>query len=104
MIDQFIVGTFFVTSLIGLLLLLILRPNKMRKLPKNNRKYYKIDNDVVMASPNNRHSSPESVAGPDVIIVGAGVAGAALAHTLGTVRKILFSFFFWMFISSHLMT
>ncbi|ESR66416.1 Squalene monooxygenase [Citrus sinensis] len=84
MIDQFIVGTFFVTSLIGLLLLLILRPNKMRKLPKNNRKYYKIDNDVVMASPNNRHSSPESVAGPDVIVVGAGVAGAALAHTLGT--------------------
>lgn len=30
----------------------------------------------------------------DVIIVGAGVAGSALAHTLG---KVLFSFFFFLF-------
>ncbi|KAH9805522.1 Squalene monooxygenase [Citrus sinensis] len=82
MIDQFI-GTFFATSLIGLLLLIILRPNKMKKLPKSRKNYNKMENDVVLTSADNEHSLPENVSGPDVIIVGAGVAGAALAHTLG---------------------
>ncbi|KAK9213275.1 hypothetical protein WN943_002662 [Citrus x changshan-huyou] len=82
MIDQFI-GTFFATSLIGLLLLIILRPNKMKKLPKSRKNYNKMENDVVLTSVDNEHSLPENVSGPDVIIVGAGVAGAALAHTLG---------------------
>ncbi|KAH9805512.1 Squalene monooxygenase [Citrus sinensis] len=82
MIDQFI-GTSFATSLIGLLLLIILRPNKMKKLPKSRKNYNKMGNDVVLTSADNEHSLPENVSGPDVIIVGAGVAGAALAHALG---------------------
>ncbi|KAJ4709169.1 Squalene monooxygenase [Melia azedarach] len=85
--DQYynIVGTFF-ASVIGFLLLffILLRRNKrmIKKFTENpSTKVYKIQNNNVQ---NGRHSSPQNGSnGTDVIIVGAGVAGAALAHTLG---------------------
>ncbi|XWS45103.1 hypothetical protein CRYUN_Cryun15aG0107900 [Craigia yunnanensis] len=80
--DNYIVGTFLV-SLFGFAFLFILRRNNNRKkkIEKGSREF-KIQNDAVNC-PDIGECSPEYGSGDDVIIVGAGVAGAALAHTLG---------------------
>lgn len=58
----------------------------MKNLPRSGKNYNKIENDVVLTSEDNEHSPPENISCPDVIIAGAGVAGAALAYALGKVR------------------
>lgn len=79
--DQYIMVAFF-ASLTGFLLLFFLRRNDTKNT-KKNAGTYKIQNDIVHSPVGNGdHSSPH---GTDVIIVGAGVAGAALAHTFGNV-------------------
>ncbi|XP_010417041.1 PREDICTED: squalene epoxidase 2, mitochondrial-like isoform X1 [Camelina sativa] len=70
-LDPFILGT-FVASLFAFAFLYVLRQSSSSK--KNRR---------VLVSPNDAVSrKDDSGSGTDVIIVGAGVAGAALAHTL----------------------
>ncbi|XP_022740801.1 squalene monooxygenase-like isoform X2 [Durio zibethinus] len=80
--ENFIVGTFLV-SLFGFVFLFILRRknNRKRKIEKGSREF-KIQTDAVNSTDIGQ-CSPENGFGDDVIIVGAGVAGAALAHTLG---------------------
>lgn len=89
--DQYIVWTFF-ASLIGFFLLFILRLNGKNKSKKDTGNY-KIQNDIVKRSSNDGDSSPENDSRTDIIIVGAGVAGAALAHTLGKVILLCSSYF-----------
>lgn len=80
-VEHYIIVTFF-ASLAGFLLFFLLR-RKDTKKTKKDVEACKIQNDIVLSSVDNGdHSSPD---GTDVIIVGAGVAGAALAHTLGKV-------------------
>ncbi|XP_058006215.1 squalene epoxidase 3 isoform X2 [Hevea brasiliensis] len=76
-IDKFILGTFF-ASLCGFFLLCILRRNRQNL--ENKRKFKE---KAVFKTQNDNVRTPEDGSGPDVIIVGAGVAGAALACTLG---------------------
>ncbi|ESQ46200.1 hypothetical protein EUTSA_v10000099mg [Eutrema salsugineum] len=80
-LDQFILGT-FVASLFAFVLLYVLRRNSSRDAnlirSKKNRGLVVAQNDAVSRNP-----ATEGDSGIDVIIVGAGVAGAALAHTLG---------------------
>uniref|UniRef100_A0A5B7BNB0 squalene monooxygenase n=1 Tax=Davidia involucrata TaxID=16924 RepID=A0A5B7BNB0_DAVIN len=82
-VDDYILPTFF-ASLLGFVLLHILR----RRTKKNKRDDHKatsafeIRNDCVRSSTNGECRSGDGHES-DVIIVGAGVAGAALAHTLG---------------------
>ncbi|OAY35639.1 squalene epoxidase 3 isoform X1 [Manihot esculenta] len=76
-IDKFILGTFF-ASISVFFLLCIFRRNHQNL--KNEQKFkekaaFKTQNDNVQR--------PEDGSDPDVIIVGAGVAGTALACTLG---------------------
>lgn len=78
-IDKFILGTFF-ASISVFFLLCIFRRNHQNL--KNEQKFkekaaFKTQNDNVQR--------PEDGSDPDVIIVGAGVAGTALACTLGKV-------------------
>lgn len=98
-VDQYIIATFF-ASLAGFLLLFLLRRND-KKTTKKDAGTYKIRNDIVHSSVGDGdYSSPD---GTDVIIVGAGVAGAALAHTFGKVISFtllllyLFIFYFPLF-------
>ncbi|KAK8716581.1 hypothetical protein V6N13_043887 [Hibiscus sabdariffa] len=82
--DNYIVGTFLV-SLSTFLFLLVLRRNnnnREKKSEKVSSRQLKIKTDAVNGTSSGECSS-ESGFGDDVIIVGAGVAGAALAHTLG---------------------
>ena len=51
-------------------------------------------NCVAAAAAANGECRSANAADADVIIVGAGVAGSALAHTLGKVRQIFFHFVF----------
>ncbi|KAK3030451.1 hypothetical protein RJ639_039208 [Escallonia herrerae] len=78
-VDKYIVGTFF-ASLLGSFLLYVLRQKTAAKHRKRDQfqsgQHYQIRND-----PTTGEGGPHS--GSDVIIVGAGVAGAALAYTLG---------------------
>lgn len=79
-IDQHIVGI-FVVSLLGFILLFSLfRDVKSKSKKKDRRSSAGIPSEVVRNSDSDdgRYISD----GPDVIIVGAGVAGAALAYTL----------------------
>ncbi|XP_007047610.2 PREDICTED: squalene epoxidase 3 isoform X1 [Theobroma cacao] len=81
--DSYIVGTFLV-SLLGFVFLFILRHNnnsRKKKIEKGTRDF-KIQTDAVSGTEIGE-CSPENGSGTDVIIVGAGVAGAALAYTLG---------------------
>ncbi|XVF61407.1 hypothetical protein PTKIN_Ptkin08bG0127100 [Pterospermum kingtungense] len=80
--DNYIVGTFLV-SLFGFVFHFILRRNNNieRKIKKGSTEF-KIQTDAVNGT-NRRECLPENGSGDDVIIVGAGVAGAALAYTLG---------------------
>ncbi|OMP01755.1 Aromatic-ring hydroxylase-like protein [Corchorus olitorius] len=79
--DSYIVGTFFV-SLLGFVFLFILNRNSRKKKGDKGSREYTIQTDAVNGN-EIRESSQENGPGADVIIVGAGVAGAALAHTLG---------------------
>ncbi|GFY90973.1 squalene epoxidase 2 [Actinidia rufa] len=85
MVDNYIVGSFF-ASLVGLVLLYFFRRNAMAETDKKSDHRRpgvdEIRNDCVRSSTNGEvrpGGGPET----DVVIVGAGVAGAALAHTLG---------------------
>ncbi|KAK4491170.1 hypothetical protein RD792_001900 [Penstemon davidsonii] len=79
MIDQYILGS-FVASLFGFVLLYKLR-RKIKK-PKSNSKIGNKD-ECINSSAADGGSQAHSGVEDDVIIVGAGVAGAALAYTLG---------------------
>ncbi|KMT09877.1 hypothetical protein BVRB_6g128510 [Beta vulgaris subsp. vulgaris] len=77
-IDQYIVGI-FVISLLGFILLFSLfRDVKSNSKKKDRRSVVGDLSEVDRSSDEGRHNSGE----PDVIVVGAGVAGAALAYTL----------------------
>lgn len=78
-LDRFILGT-FVASLFAFVLLYVLR----RRSNDANLNQSKKNRGIVVAQ-NGTVSTTEDDSGIDVIIVGAGVAGAALAHTLGKV-------------------
>lgn len=90
--DQYIVATLF-ASVFGFLLLYVLHRKKSLKSVKDDE----IRTNIVQSSINTGDSSPETNSGIDVIIVGAGVAGAALAHTLGKVLFLSFFFLFFIF-------
>ncbi|KAK3211024.1 hypothetical protein Dsin_015730 [Dipteronia sinensis] len=83
-LDQYIVATLF-ASLFGFIFIFVLRRNinNNKKLKKDAEDNNKIQSNIVQSSINTGDSSPEIGSGVDVIVVGAGVAGAALAHTLG---------------------
>ncbi|XP_059638603.1 squalene monooxygenase SE1-like [Cornus florida] len=70
-----ILGMNFFVSLLGFILLHILRDRS-----KRNRQKKATSSTAFEIRGNNREFCPDK---SDVIIVGAGVAGAALAHTLG---------------------
>lgn len=93
-IDPYVVWSFF-ASLLGFLLLSVLRrrnygnataQDKGKVKNKNNTSENHISEECVK-SPGDGECRPEYGSGTDVIIVGAGVAGSALAHTLGKVIK-----------------
>lgn len=72
-VDHLILTT-FLASLFAFLLLYLLRRRSSVNLNRSKRTQ-------------NRTLTVKSGNGVDIIIVGAGVAGAALAHTLGKVRS-----------------
>ncbi|XP_059624039.1 squalene epoxidase 3-like [Cornus florida] len=83
-VDVYILGTFF-ASLLGFVFLYIVRHGAEKQKRIGNHRAtsdFEIRNDCARSSTNGECESDD---GPqsDVIIVGAGVAGAALAHTLG---------------------
>lgn len=88
--DNYIVCTFLV-SLFAFLFLFILRRNnnnnntRKKTFEKGYSREFKIQ-----TSAGKGECSPGNGSGDDVIIVGAGVAGAALAYTLGKVRFLVF--------------
>lgn len=91
-VDHLILTTFF-ASLFAFLLLYLLRRRSNDILNRSKKIRSKIDETLTMKSGGD---------GVDIIIVGAGVAGAALAHTLGKVisffvfiQKILTFTQFW---------
>ncbi|CAO2830441.1 unnamed protein product [Amaranthus hypochondriacus] len=78
-IDQHIVGI-FVVSLLGFVLLFSLfRDVKSKSKNKDRQNFAGIQSEIVQNSDDGAVISDK----PEVIIVGAGVAGAALAYTLG---------------------
>lgn len=88
-----VVGTVLV-SLFGFAFPFLLWSNNNRK-KKDCGDQFKIQTNSVNGS-DIVECSPEHGSIDDVIIVGAGVAGAALAHTLGKVN----SFFFFSLLKS----
>ncbi|KAL1189362.1 Squalene epoxidase 2 [Cardamine amara subsp. amara] len=79
-LDQFITGK-FLASLIAFVLLYVLcrsSNDSIKNRSKKNRGHVIAQNDVVVSN-----LVTEDEFSTDVIIVGAGVAGAALAYTLG---------------------
>ncbi|XP_010028067.2 squalene epoxidase 3 isoform X1 [Eucalyptus grandis] len=88
-IDHYIVGT-FLASLLGVVLLYVLRRRNgdvRAKFPREDGDYF-ATRDASPCDSGNHDCPPENGFGAaDVIIVGAGVAGAALAHTLGKVGR-----------------
>lgn len=87
MIDQYILGG-FVASLFGFVLLYNLR----RKIKKSKGSKIVRNDQCIKTSNDGIHRSAVDCGSTDVIIVGAGVAGAALAYTLGNVRKLILIF------------
>ncbi|XVF15384.1 hypothetical protein REPUB_Repub09cG0147800 [Reevesia pubescens] len=81
--DNYLVGTFLV-SIFGFVFLFILRRNNSNRKKKSEKgsREFKIQTDSVNGT-DIGECSPENGSGDDVIIVGAGVAGSALAYTLG---------------------
>lgn len=89
--DHYIVGTLIA---VGFLFLFIFRRNDNRELKKDSTTY-EAQNDVFRSSVDDGNNGSPT----DVIIVGAGVAGAALAHTLGKVK--LFSSLIYLGMQFH---
>ncbi|PRQ48274.1 putative squalene monooxygenase [Rosa chinensis] len=89
-IDPYVVWTFF-ASLLGFLLLSLLRRRNYGNATAEDKGMVKNKNKTTenhvseecVKSSGNGDFRQEFGSGTDVIIVGAGVAGAALAHTLG---------------------
>ncbi|CAN6832285.1 unnamed protein product [Brassica oleracea] len=88
--DQFILATFF-ASLFALVLVYVLRRSSRDRKDDADSNRSKINRGLDVVSSRNdvvsRNLAAEDDSGIDVIIVGAGVAGAALAHTLGKARR-----------------
>ena len=92
--DQFILATFF-ASLFALVLEFVLRRSSRNRKDDADSNRSKMNRGlVVVSSQNDPVSTEEDDSGIDVIIVGAGVAGAALAHTLGKASLVESAFFF----------
>lgn len=82
--DDYIVGTFF-AILFGIILVYVIR---VKSTEQKNRDRGCGVSDIgyeIRSDPTNGECRSEKESDPDVIIVGAGVAGAALAYTLGKV-------------------
>ena len=94
--DQFILATFF-ASLFALVLVFVLRRSSRDRKDDadSNRSKRNRGLDVVSSRYDavSRNLAAEDDSGIDVIIVGAGVAGAALAHTLGKASLLESAFF-----------
>lgn len=84
MMDKYIVPS-FVVSLLGFLLLYVLRPRTPNYKKMDLKSTRKCETHNVISR------KLEKGTDADVIIVGAGVAGAALAHTLAKVYSQLLS-------------
>ncbi|KAM7529888.1 hypothetical protein LguiB_033298 [Lonicera macranthoides] len=82
MMDKYIVlGSFFASLLASIFLYILRHHNAI----KSNKKH-QYNNPLTSSSktrPNYSETQPVTASDSDVIIVGAGVAGAAFAHTLG---------------------
>lgn len=94
-VDPYVLWTFF-ASLLGFVALSVLRRgNYGNGMAKDRSKVQKNKNNTnkslvseqCVKSSDEGEFRPLYGSGTDVIIVGAGVAGAALAHTLAKVRK-----------------
>lgn len=83
-IDQHVLWTFF-ASLLGFVLLYTLRRRNCSNANKKELMNKSYPEECAKQSFSDGESRPLEGSGTDVIIVGAGVAGAALAHTLGMV-------------------
>ncbi|KAG2694499.1 hypothetical protein I3760_08G147700 [Carya illinoinensis] len=81
-IDQNVLWAFF-ASLFGFVLLYSLRRRNCSNPNKKQLKKKSFPEDCAKQSFSDGESCPLEDSGTDVIIVGAGVAGAALAYTLG---------------------
>jgi squalene monooxygenase len=81
LIDQHVLWTFF-ASLLGFVLLYTLRRNSSKRT--TNKKNF--PEECAEESFADGECRPVNGSGTDVIIVGAGVAGSALAYTLGKVK------------------
>lgn len=94
--DQFILATFF-ASLFALVLVYVLRRSSRDRKDDADSNRSKINRGLDVVSSRNdvvsRNLAAEDDSGIDVIIVGAGVAGAALAHTLGKASLLESAFF-----------
>lgn len=107
MMDKYIVPSFVVSLLGFLLLCIILRPRTRNYKKKDPKSSGKCDTHNVIPSnlTTGECGSEKGATATDVIIVGAGVAGAALANTLAKVYPQLLSVycflfffcFFWVF-------
>ncbi|KAI3451891.1 hypothetical protein Pfo_008556 [Paulownia fortunei] len=83
--EDYVVGTFF-AFLLGVIFFYVFRLKSIESSRQKNlnMKRGMIDSGYeIRSDPTNGESRPEEESDPDVIIVGAGVAGAALAYTLG---------------------
>ncbi|KAH0929663.1 hypothetical protein HID58_015390 [Brassica napus] len=99
--DQFILATFF-ASLFALVLVFVLRRSSRDRKDDANSNRSKMNRGLVaVSSQNDPVSTEEDDSGIDVIIVGAGVAGAALAHTLGKASLLESAFFSDSFIAPN---
>jgi hypothetical protein len=87
-VNQHVLWTFF-ASLFGFLLLYTLRCNNNSNKTKTKKNNFPQESAKETFA--DGECSPVNGSGTDVIIVGAGVVGSALAYTLGKVR---FFFFF----------
>jgi squalene monooxygenase len=94
-IDQHVLWTFF-ASLFGFVLLYTLRRNNNSNGNKIKTKKMTFPQECAKESFPDGECRPVNGSGTDVIIVGAGVAGSALAYTLGKV-SFAFKFFFFFF-------
>lgn len=89
-------GTFF-AFLLGVIFFYVFRIKSISSFRQkdDNMKRGIIDSGYeIRSDPTNGECRPEEDSDPDVIIVGAGVAGAALAYTLGKVSFMFLSLVF----------
>ncbi|XP_073310117.1 squalene monooxygenase SE1-like isoform X2 [Primulina huaijiensis] len=81
--DEYIVVTLFAFTL-GVVLFYVLRRKTVESARKRDRENAAVDNGYEIRSEQMKgERRPDEGSDPDVIVVGAGVAGAALAYTLG---------------------